>query len=386
MKYSIPESNFEALSSKLKKIQNKCNKFGCEFTFIVLGEHMEDIFEDHHFVGAMKYIDVEVSGTAIINNWQFVATLEHTQAGNIVRVYDDQEVPKWAYTVEPKCDHCHTNHYRKDTYLVRNTITGEFKQVGRSCLKDFTNGLSAEHVADYMSYFTILENAGEFSGSGFKKYYDTKKYLLFVVETIKHFGYLSKSNAESYDDRPTSYRAFSYMMDPSDSEISEMTKAGFVADASENHKEVDEAMTWIISQTPEEGYLFNLKAACSKEYCESRDLGIIASLLPAHFRAIEKESERIAREAKKATQAESNWIGTEGDRIEITVDCKCVTCWQNEFGTTFVYKMTDDSGNIFTWKTGKSIDAGKVTLKGTIKAHTEFRGEKQTELTRCKLL
>lgn len=203
MKYSIPESNMDKLTKRLVTIGNKCNKFGCTFSFEIIGEHYEKQFDDAHvYTGDIKYIDVEVSGKAIINNWVFVATLEHTDKGNIVRAYDGQEVPQWAYTVEAKCDHCKTKHTRKDTYIVRNTETGEFKQVGRSCLKDFTNGLSAEMVAAYLSYLDTLEKSSiDFSSS--KPYYNVKEYLLYVAETVKHFGYLSKANA-GYNGTPTS--------------------------------------------------------------------------------------------------------------------------------------------------------------------------------------
>ena len=34
-----------------------------------------------------------------------------------------------------------------------NEKTKEFKQVGKSCLKDFTRGLSAESIAYYYSFF-----------------------------------------------------------------------------------------------------------------------------------------------------------------------------------------------------------------------------------------
>lgn len=62
--------------------------------------------------------------------------------------------------------------------------------------------------------------------------------------------------------------------------------------------------------------------------------------------------------------------------------------WENQFGVTYVYKFTTEEGNIFTWKTGKSlrVSEGAITLKGTIKAHNEFRGAKETELTRCKVM
>lgn len=41
--------------------------------------------------------------------------------------------------------------------------------------------------------------------------------------------------------------------------------------------------------------------------------------------------------------------------------------------------------NVFTWKTSTWVEDGVQTIKGTVKAHNEFRGTKQTELTRCKV-
>ena len=56
--------------------------------------------------------------------------------------------------------------------------------------------------------------------------------------------------------------------------------------------------------------------------------------------------------------------------------------------------MKDAAGNVYTWKTANNIgyeDAEGVwqkpeefTIKGTVKEHSEYRGEKQTVLTRCK--
>lgn len=383
MFYSIPEGNMDRLTKKLTTINNKCRKFGCDFAFSILGEHYEEYHEADGYVGTMKYIDIDVSGRAVINNWTFVATIQHTEKGNIVRIYDNQEVPQWAYTVEPKCDHCKTKHNRKDTYIIRNTVTGEFKQVGRSCLKNFTNGLSADVVATYLSYLDTLENSSA-DFTHIKPYYITKDYLLYVAETIKHFGYLSKSNA-GFNGIPTSSRAFGYMIRPNAQELKEMESVGFEACTEANESIVAAALEWINAQEDELGYIHNLKVACSREYCESRDLGIIASLLPAHFKAMEKEAARLAREAAKANKPQSNWVGEVGQRIEITAECKCLASWDSDFGVGYLYKFTTADGNIFTWKTGKAIEDGQVTLKGTIKAHTEFRDEKQTELTRCKI-
>lgn len=69
------------------------------------------------------------------------------------------------------------------------------------------------------------------------------------------------------------------------------------------------------------------------------------------------------------------------------VDFRCITSWETQWGWTGVFKLVDESGREFTWKTSKWLDehaVGKV-CRGTIKELKEFRGVKQTELTRCRV-
>lgn len=83
-----------------------------------------------------------------------------------------------------------------------------------------------------------------------------------------------------------------------------------------------------------------------------------------------------------------------GQRVQLNnLSVRLLTSWDGEFGYTYLYKFTDEQGNIFTWKTGKWVsDTDEITedlrvnLKGTVKAHSEYKGEKQTELTRCSII
>ena len=53
-----------------------------------------------------------------------------------------------------------------------------------------------------------------------------------------------------------------------------------------------------------------------------------------------------------------------------------------------IYRFEDENDNILIWKTSNFIDrADKVTkIKATIKDHTEYNGEKQTEMSRVKIM
>ena len=120
------------------------------------------------------------------------------------------------------------------------------------------------------------------------------------------------------------------------------------------------------------------------------------------------KAEREAEEARiKAEKAISKHVGNIGDKINMDV-IYIGSAWFevpsfNGFGmdTKFVHTFADENGNKFVWKTSNSVgrwvgDADEqywetfqegetVHLRGTIKAHDEYKDEKQTILTRCKL-
>ena len=82
----------------------------------------------------------------------------------------------------------------------------------------------------------------------------------------------------------------------------------------------------------------------------------------------------------------SEFIGEIGDRIELTLTVTKAITLESYYGTSIMHIMEDDTKNVFVWTTkAKNFPEGKVvTLRGTIKDHKEYKGIKQTILTRCK--
>ena len=115
-------------------------------------------------------------------------------------------------------------------------------------------------------------------------------------------------------------------------------------------------------------------------------------------RKAKEEAERIAREQEEAQErarkAISQHVGQIGDKIDLDVVLE-KRAWFDVpsfrgFGTDTMYVFTfrDQQGNALVWKTGKGLiyEAGtQVHLTGTIKDHSEYKDEKQTVLTRCKV-
>lgn len=143
----------------------------------------------------------------------------------------------------------------------------------------------------------------------------------------------------------------------------------------------------IMQQEETDNYMHNLITACKLEYTTYKNFGILASLFPTYNRSVEKEKRSAEAKAQQEPYRNSEWIGKEKERINITVSTfSCLTSWENDYGYTYIYRITDDKNNVYTWKTSNCLGENSVkSLTGTVKTHTEYRGIKQTELTRCRV-
>lgn len=392
-RYSILEANMQRLEKKLTTIQNKCQKFGCSFTYNRVGEEFKTLKDEDGVEYQAKFILIEAEGKAVLNDWVFIASVEHTSKGNIINSTGcGVEVPEVYYTSDPVCEHCNSRRARKDTFIVMNQVTGEFKQVGKSCLKDFTNGMDASMVSKYYSFFDELIKAEEPSSSGWiEHHYGTKEFLAYAYECIRCFGYEKKNSFE----RPTCNRSLDYwcinhgftrwMPEKVLKRLKdEMELAGFNPDSESTIKAVENALEWLSAQDESNNYMHNLKVACSLNYVSEKNLGVITSLFPTWNKELEHQK---VQEAKKVADSKSEHVGVIGQRITFKMaSAQCLTSWETEWGTTRLFKIVDEAGNVFTWKTSNYPDFEKAeTITGTVKAHTEFRECKQTELTRCKI-
>lgn len=135
-KYSVYEPNLNTLTAKLTRLNAKLARINiAPITWKQVGHRDEPHPSIENAV--VRYIDLEVEGIVPSENgWSFVATVVHTDDGNIIRAVPGYTVPV-EYRDRPTwCDHCKTNRVRRDTYIVRHE-DGRVMQVGSSCLADF---------------------------------------------------------------------------------------------------------------------------------------------------------------------------------------------------------------------------------------------------------
>lgn len=400
--FAIHEANLERLQKKVQRIRNKCIKFGCEFTYEEKGEEFRTYTDADGNETVTRYIIVEASGTAKVNGWEFAATIDHTEAGNIIRKFkEDVEVPERYYTCDPDCEHCHSKRHRKDTYLVYNTETQEFKQVGSSCVNDFTNGLSAEAIAQYISFFDeLIEGQAPYPGSSFQRYYRLVEILKYANTVVDCIGYVSTSSALRDEDTTRSfvtniYNYYNRRPSMFKKEIEDveafLNKFSPDFDSNTNLAKVDQVIEHFKSAEDESDYIHNLKVIANSEYITARNLGYAVSMIAAYNREMDIQTQRAKAAEEHANEAEtSKFLGAVGERIVINniASVTAITSWSNQYGETIRYKIVDTDGNVIMWdsSTGIYSDRPVVSITGTIKKHDEFRDVKQTWLIRCKVV
>lgn len=396
MKYSIFEENLERLEKKLIRIQNKCKKYGADFHYEVVGEEFRDLGSEEEGPKMARFVIVDVEGFAKVNGWEFVATIDHHENRNVIRNIIDLDIPEKYWTCRPGCDHCKTARPRKDTYLIHNVETGEFKQVGTSCLRDFTGGYDAELAAAYMSMYDMLiegESTEGYSFGSYTPYYEIDDILKMSKSIISKMGYASSTSETATPTKIVIWDLMDILRKGYTTKATQYVEAAGVPEYYKKFQDMDyldRVKKYYLESEDTSSYTQNLKTIFSSEYCKSRDFGYIVSSVFCYDREMKKREQKAAAEAKRVRESEvSQYQGEVGQKITFTVkEFKCVSAYEGMYGEmSYLFKFVDNDGNVYMWSTSKDIneELGIDCITGTVKKHEEYRGLKQTWVTRCKV-
>lgn len=324
-----------------------------------------------------------------IEGWRVIAKLDAAEGGNIVRSFSGIEVPK-EYWHGTKCDHCEINRYRKESYLLQKD--GAFKQVGSSCIADFT-GRGFDHVF-YREITGLVKDCEESlsGGRGGPRANNLLLALTVANAVVRVYGFVSSKQAFE-GNHSTANRVWEWL-NPKDGNArnrDERIVLDKVADSEEYivPESVTSALAWARGLTSEDigdsQYYHNLKIACTPGYLFDKNLGIVCSLLTAHTRMLGKLE--AARAPKEAIVSEYQGKVKERKVFTLTLT-KRLSFISDMWGTSFVYLFKDACGNVFKWATASDLDINvddTMLIKGTVKEHSEYNEVKQTVLSRCKI-
>lgn len=400
--YRIPEANKNKFDEKINKLVRKANKLGVSpITIRCIGE---EFTEPNKETGKVyKYFVIEVIGEKpALDNWVFLGSLDITKEGSIIRTVPGVTLPEeYRHITESRCDHCHKRINRVNHHIVQHNETKEIKVVGTNCLSDFIGGDVDRRLA-YCEYILRLDgDCAEFEdmdycGGGSREYTSLTGYLCWVAMSIRLGGWISRKSANEWNE---AHIEPPHKVATADSALWAMysKKTDKPRPNSTDIERAENAVVWVrneLAMAAKSDYEWNLVTLAKADYIPDKAFGLAASIVSAYYRAKGIEVN------KKYTKTISEYVGKEREKIQLIVTIEKALELDSDYGVTCMYRMRDEKGNILVWFASKVnyfrptdssdgiyIDVGhKVTIKGTIKKLEEYRGTKQTVLTRCKVL
>ncbi len=315
--------------------------------------------------------------------WRFVAAVDSVEGRTVLRFPPGAPASIANEEVRAgECDHCHTHRARRSTILVAHDTTHQLVQVGRSCLKDFLghNTLPVLLTVDDLTGTLHPGQARQPAG------WDTVSVLAYAFAVVQAFGWTPTAAAE-YGRTPTRTLVQLALTGGQGADQLRTALAPHLTDAHHQATLIrDELLTQLAGRT---GYEANLTAVLAADSVTSHHLGLAVSAISAHQR-LQADRQRQHDHAHTAAQVEH--VGAVGDKITLA---GTVTTSLRVDGYTYhspdqvmlivdcgtaVAKMTTTASWAYHVQVGD-----RVSVTGTVKAHTDWRGIKQTVLTRPKL-
>ncbi|MGN1209718.1 MAG: hypothetical protein ACI4SV_05405, partial [Duodenibacillus sp.] len=419
MTFTIYADKLPEVTKRLERLAKKAARYSVPFAYSIGDEHPQTVTTygiDH--ITSTKYetgrytvaaVDVEIECEQFIkaNGWTLRAKCEHGDQGNVVSAIGLKPIEKAWFTAPARCDHCKTNRFRAVTYFVENT-SGEVRQVGRGCLHEYTgiNPAAAALWADVNDVlnddFDLSDN--EWGARGLDPMYDVTTVFAHAYDAIKAFGYRKSGDNGSTKDEVID-RVLSGK-EPSAEALNQAEKIkAWLLSLEEVVRNEDEARAAAYAESEANADEYGIPAPVRHTpntvsdlerncismarggYIKVKHFGRLAYMPVAYEKYLERKAREEARRAAAAAETRSEHVGSIGDRITVkAATAKLLTSWENAYGVTYLYKFTDESGNVFIWYASRGIEVEDgMTLKGTVKDHNERDGVKQTVITRCKI-
>lgn len=288
------------------------------------------------------------------------------------------------------CDHCNTARAnRRKLYLVRSIETGEYRQVGATCIKDF---LGWHAMPVFIPTDDVIDS--DHAAGGGQPAFTPRFVVVAALAAVAAFGWVPRSRAQ-YDPKATATAdtMMPYLIGPATGKAGEADRK--VIAAIEPHiaaaeAQVDEVIDTVLAEFADatHGYEANLRAALRAEHIEYGQLGITASVVPAYERIIGKHAEQQA----KPKETEPEYLGAVGEKVEftgivttaMTVDGYAYNSTQNLIvitTDTALVKFYSAAAWTYEVETGDT-----VTVAATIKKLDIWNEKKQTVIVRPKLI
>jgi|AntAceMinimDraft_17_1070374.scaffolds.fasta_scaffold24418_2 hypothetical protein len=382
--YTIPLVNKRLALRGINKINKKAkalNVEGIEYITSDVYKKLYTIFVPE--IDEFKDIEVEVvdfileSTTVSLKGWSFLAVIESTPNGNIVlKIRDDVKIPERYSVPNTFCEHCKTNRKRKKLFLVYNEDTKETIQVGSTCIRNYL-GFDASYLMYHAEVLEKFMNGSYDNDDAKRKHYEPvinlDVFLSYVISDITLYKYVSAkmSREDEYIDA-TGHSVFSDYFDLKAKDSEKDIRTKYMGEIKKIHE-------WVETLDLTNDYYRNISIAFKNDYVTWKSSNLIASIVISYRKTLEENK------VKKSLPV-SEYFGEVKERIDVYMTLEAVYKFDNHFGIVSMHKFRTSDGNVAMWTTNTgAFTLGNYVGKATIKEHKDYKGTKQTILTRCKI-
>jgi hypothetical protein len=291
--YNIPEANYPRFEREIAKLSKKSVRMiGLPILPVPIGYKIIDTAMGLERKIIEVYLQAEPPKLA---GWTFVARLDHSnETGNVIRSVPNTgvELPEKFRTVAPNCDHCNIRRKRRDTFVIRNDETGEFQQVGSTCLADFLghDPYKIARLAEYLAYASEAGRSNEEVDEDAERALNNRRtvnleeYLLFCAKAVLQHGWVSaKAARESENGRGR------LLVSTREQAENLRQKARYDAQfrdfTNEERVLVEKSLEWAqeIAENPQSDYEHNIAVIANALYIEPRSCGLAASIVGVFY-------------------------------------------------------------------------------------------------------
>lgn len=378
--FKIPTVAFGFLENKFNSLKKKAKKIGADDIKLSIIARQTDDNNKQYYIVAIEGEPVQFKG------YTFLARIDHnidpTGESNLIYPMPGVDLPEQFYKAPANCEHCGYKRNRKDTFILQKDVDGSYIQVGRTCLKDFF-GHDPAAIARRAQYIVKLNDAcrdAETCNEAYmtdRRFIDLITYLSYVIQVIDDIGWVSRAEAYANNKVATADAAINDMFStcPYDSKPTkeQIDKA---------KKVIDFIKTFDPSKSD---FNFNLVQLANLQTIDHKAVGLAAAMVLCYDKHI--ESLTTQKNSNKDDLKNSQYVGKEKERLDLTVTVLTSKLYNGYYGTYYITRMIDDNGNLFvSFGSFKATANEKVHIRGTVKKHDEYKGIKQTILTRIKVM
>lgn len=400
--YKIPVMNFDALVAKVSDLNKRAKRLNLtpmklEVVGSETGKRKSRYDSRHEYEYEIKHV-VIIGDSPVLDGWELIAkiTPSEVEGENFTKAVPGKECPVEFRTVDmTRCDHCNTRRRRNDTFVLRHE-SGEYKVVGRNCIADFLGHASPEALLSGAELLFEADAAmGDpdgyfgYGGGGYVEPTEPMEYFIAMSAIfIRRYGWTPKSKA--YDGPSTAVDLWTFLAPPVNDLDNARKRKRVEKDnlrvTDEDRELAKKAMEWGRSLDPgKSDYLHNLRLAVHSEVVTSKTYGLVASLIPAYNRHVEK----VIAEKRRAEMAKDMvHIGEVGKRYYFpNAVVMSMKSFETMYGVTTLITFKTKGGNIAKWfASGDKTDDyelnEEIDIVGTVKDHDEYKGRKETLLNR----